>query len=63
MKAENYVKQSLHLHRIPVMEHDLPHIIHVLSTIYHEQTNLLAFPDLNEEVPVLIVDPRLIKHD
>ncbi|WP_100333528.1 hypothetical protein [Bacillus alkalisoli] len=63
MKAENYIKQTLHLHNIPVIENDLPYIFDVLTTIYKEQTNLTIFPNLNEEVPVVVVDPGVIKHD
>lgn len=63
MRGENYIKQSLHLHGMPVVEIDLPYIFDVLKTIYQEQTNLTKFLDLNEEVPIVVVDCGVIKHD
>ncbi|WP_216829701.1 hypothetical protein [Alkalihalobacterium elongatum] len=63
MNFTDYIRRSIHLHGIAVKEGDLPYIEHILHTIEQAQTPLKAKPDLNEEVPITIVDPELIRHD
>lgn len=56
MNHENYVRQSLHLQGLPAYEADIPYICSILSTINQAQATLKAFPNLNKEAPITVVD-------
>lgn len=60
MSATNFIKQGLYLQNLPFDETDIQHIHNTLFTINEAEVSLKAFPNLNKEVPVTIVDKRLI---
>lgn len=62
MQPTEFIKQGLLLHGIVLKEADLCHIQHVMNTIHHKQSQLTIESDLNEEVPLVIVDRDVIKY-
>ncbi|WP_078553494.1 hypothetical protein [Bacillus alkalicellulosilyticus] len=54
------IKEILRRQNMSVNEKEIPLIHQVLSTIYKEQVNMNAFPDIHETVPLTIVDQEMI---
>ncbi|MDA3128754.1 hypothetical protein ACFPTR_13475 [Aliibacillus thermotolerans] len=55
------IQKLLRLQGLSVFREDVPQIFHILDTIYESEKATLAFPDLNEEVPMTIVDKELLQ--
>ncbi|MBP1970477.1 hypothetical protein J2Z83_002598 [Virgibacillus natechei] len=60
MDYASFLRQSLYLQGLPIYEADLPYIHHILYTINEAEAPLKAFPELNVEVPITIVDKELM---
>lgn len=60
MNDISFIKQALYLQGLPFYEADIQHIHNILSTVNQAQASLKAFPDLNIEVPITIIDQRLM---
>lgn len=60
MNNENYLSQSLYLRGLPVYPSDLPFIHQVLYEMDQAGIALHAFPALNMETPITIVDQELM---
>lgn len=61
MIHESYVRQGLYLQGLPVYETDIPFILQILSTIHEAEIQLQAFPNVNTETPITIVDKAVLK--
>lgn len=57
---EDFIRKSLYLQGLPVYEADIPYIYQLLYTINQAEGALHAFPDLNLETPITIVDKELM---
>ncbi|MED4017517.1 hypothetical protein [Sutcliffiella cohnii] len=57
------IESSLQKHNIRVIEKDVPYLREMVSIIHQAQTPLENFPSINEEVPIVVVDPEVIKFD
>lgn len=57
------IKQHFSIHGIPINDADLPFIQHIHHTILQVSTPLTSQTELNQEVPITIVDPELILYD
>lgn len=60
MDYEKYLRQGLYLQGIPVYDTDIPYIRSILSTINQTQAPLKAFPYLNKEMPIKVVDKEVL---
>lgn len=60
MNGTNDIKQNLLSQALPFHETDIPYIHQILYTIDEAQIALDQFPQLNEEVPITVVDKRLM---
>ncbi|QKY71001.1 hypothetical protein [Lentibacillus sp. CBA3610] len=60
MYDATFIKQGLYLQGLPVFEDDVPYIQNTLVTINQAQEPLKSFPDLNQTVPITVVDKRLM---
>ncbi|WP_010530227.1 hypothetical protein [Lentibacillus jeotgali] len=60
MNNTHFVKQGLYLQGLPIYEGDIPYIHNTLTTINQAQVSLKAYPDLNQKVPITVVDKRLM---
>lgn len=56
MNDANFIKQFLDLQGLPIYETDIPYIQNILYTMKQAQGSLQAFPHLNLEVPITVVD-------
>ena len=54
------IKHELCAQGLPVYEGDIPYIDNILTTINQSQASLQAFPDVNNEKPITVVDRRLM---
>ncbi|GAE24862.1 hypothetical protein JCM9140_822 [Halalkalibacter wakoensis JCM 9140] len=63
MQAQDFIKQTLQLHSISTIPSDLPYIMNVMNDIYEAEQFLRVDPDLHEEVPFVILDKDVIRHD
>lgn len=61
MNSTDFIKDGLSLQGFPVYETDLPYIHSILSIIHQTQGSLEAFPYVNEEMPIMIVDKALLR--
>ncbi|KRG13172.1 hypothetical protein [Lederbergia galactosidilytica] len=61
MNGSNFIREGLLVQHLPVYETDIPYIHSILSIIQQTQGSLEAFPNLNEEIPILIVDKALLR--
>lgn len=61
MDDANVIRQGLHLHGLPICETDIPYIQQIRCTMKLSQHALSAFPYLNMEVPITIVDKELLQ--
>ncbi|AST90368.1 MULTISPECIES: hypothetical protein [Sutcliffiella] len=57
------IEISLQKHNIRVIEKDVPYVREIVSIIHQAQASLEEFPTINEEVPIVVVDPEVIKFD
>ncbi|WP_080875220.1 hypothetical protein [Oceanobacillus timonensis] len=60
MDDANFIRQGLHLQGLPFYETDIPYIQQIRYTMYQAQTSFHAFPHLNMEIPITIVDKELL---
>lgn len=60
MNSEIFIKQGLHLQGLPIYEIDVPYIRDILYNINKAEIATTAFPYLNEEVPITVVDKGLM---
>jgi len=60
MDTATYIKNGLHLQRLPVYESDIAYIQNILYTMKQTEVSLHAFPHLNMEEPITVVDKRLM---
>ncbi|WP_163971838.1 hypothetical protein [Oceanobacillus halotolerans] len=60
MRYTNCLKQELYLQGLPIYEADIPYIHNILYTINLAQTSTDAFPHLNKEIPITVVDKELM---
>jgi hypothetical protein len=58
-----YIKGALLLRCISPIDQDIPYIQSVLLTIQQAQTSLQPYPDLRKEIPLVVVDHEVIKHE
>ncbi|EZH64344.1 hypothetical protein [Geomicrobium sediminis] len=58
-----YVQQSLLLSKTYITPVDIPYVESILHTINQAQTPLKNFPNLNQAIPITVVDPELIQND
>lgn len=56
-----FIKNGLHVQALPVYENDIPYIQNILHTVKQAQESLQAYPYLNTEVPITVVDKGLIQ--
>lgn len=56
-----FIKHGLQLQGVPIYENDIPYIQEILDTIHQAQASLDIVPYLNTEVPITVVDKRLIR--
>ncbi|OLS38728.1 hypothetical protein BTR22_03500 [Alkalihalophilus pseudofirmus] len=63
MSAKSFIQQSLKLNNMEAIESDIPYIQKVLQAIRKAELTAVIPEDLNEEVPIVIVDPELIQYD
>ncbi|MFD1363379.1 hypothetical protein [Lentibacillus salinarum] len=63
MEKTNMIRQGLYLQGLPVYEADIPFIHNILCTMNQAQASLTAFPHLNQEVPMTIVDKALMRDE
>ena len=61
MDNATFIKNGLHLQGLPVYEADIPYIRNILYTMNQAQVALHASPYLNMEVPITVVDKRLLR--
>ena len=61
MDGKIFVKESLKIQGLPIYEIDIPYILDTLHTINASQRSLNAYPYLNEEIPITIVDKGMMK--
>lgn len=60
MNDANFIKQSLHLQGLPIYKTDIPYIQNILYTMNEAQGSLQIFPYLNLEVPITVIDKKLM---
>ncbi|GIO22025.1 hypothetical protein [Oceanobacillus sp. J11TS1] len=60
MDNANYIRYGLHLQGLSAYENDIPYIYNLLRTMKQAQISLDAFPHLNTEIPITIVDKELL---
>ncbi|MCT1903038.1 hypothetical protein [Oceanobacillus sojae] len=60
MDDANFIRQGLHLQGLPFCETDIPYILQIRCTMTLSQNALSAFPYLNMETPITIVDKELL---
>ncbi|MRX73952.1 hypothetical protein GJU40_17615 [Bacillus lacus] len=63
MTEAELLKKQLMDKGFPVHEGDIPYILMVLNSIKRAPSPFGRKTDLNEEVPVVIVDKELLKYD
>lgn len=56
MNDTSFIKQFLDLHGLPIYETNIPYIQNILYTMKQAQGSPQAFPHLNLEVPITVVD-------
>lgn len=60
MNDVDFIIKSLSLQGLPVYQEDISSIQKLLFTINQAENSLNAFPHLNKEVPITIVDKELM---
>lgn len=60
MNSQIFIVQGLYLQGLPMYEIDLPYIRDILYNINQAEMATTAFPYLNEEIPITIVDKGLM---
>ncbi|WP_164214937.1 hypothetical protein [Virgibacillus sp. YIM 98842] len=61
MNYEGYIRQSLYLRELPAYQADIPIIHKLFCEMNQSAAYLHAFPNLNMETPITIVDKELMK--
>lgn len=61
MNNTEFIKNGLYIQHLPVIESDIPYIKDILGTVEQSQMALQSFPYLSLEVPITIVDKRLLR--
>jgi hypothetical protein len=61
MNEEDFIRQSLYLQNLPVHDYEIPFIQHLLHSLNYAGNAIHAYPDLNLEDPITIVDKELMK--
>ncbi|MFD1851437.1 hypothetical protein [Oceanobacillus bengalensis] len=61
MNYEDFIRKSLSLQALPVYKTDIPYIHQILYTMNQAERQLQAFPRLNLEIPITIVDKKVLK--
>ncbi|WP_010093533.1 hypothetical protein [Ornithinibacillus scapharcae] len=61
MNDTTLIQERLHLQGLPVYPSDIAYIQSTLNTLLHAQNSLLAFPNINTEVPITVVEKRLLQ--
>lgn len=61
MNETNFIKYSLSIQGLPICDTDIPHIHAILFTINETETSLNLYPNLNNKVPVTVVDKELFR--
>ncbi|MFA1818845.1 hypothetical protein ACDX78_01360 [Virgibacillus oceani] len=61
MNNENFIRENLYIQKLPVSEFELPFICRLLYNINQAGNALHAFPDLNLETSITIVDKELMQ--
>ena len=56
----SFIKQGLYFQQFPFYESDLPYIQSILLTMKQAEMATTAFPHLNAEIPITVVDKRLM---
>ncbi|MCM3671310.1 hypothetical protein M3181_20330 [Mesobacillus maritimus] len=56
----NFIKQGLRFQQFPFYETDLPFIQSILFTMKQAEMATSDFPHLNAEIPITVVDKRLM---
>ncbi|MCM3584710.1 hypothetical protein M3182_02990 [Mesobacillus maritimus] len=56
----NFIKQGLRFQQLPFYETDLPFIQSILFTMKQAEMATSDFPHLNAEIPITVVDKRLM---
>lgn len=55
------ISESLCLQKLPFKEADIPYIQNILDIINDAEKSLQAYPYLNFETPITVVDKELIR--
>ncbi|HLS10495.1 hypothetical protein [Lentibacillus sp.] len=63
MEEMNMIRQGLYLQGFSVYEADTSYIHNILCTMNQAQASFTAFPHLNQEVPITIVDKALMRDE
>ncbi|WP_062110158.1 hypothetical protein [Bacillus niameyensis] len=61
MDNESFIRKGLHLQGLPSYEKDVPYIEDILKTMKIAENSLQAYPYLNMEVPIMVVDKELMR--
>lgn len=61
MDNDAFIKKGLHLQRLPIYESDISYIQNILCMMKQTEASLHAFPYLNMEVSVTVVDKGLMR--
>jgi len=61
MNDYHFIKHGLHLQGLPIYEADIPYIHNTLFIVKQTESYLNAFPDLNQAVPITMVDKEAIR--
>lgn len=57
------IKDKLCSLGISPIDMDIPYIKHILRTIQQAESTLYPYKDLHKEVPIVVVDPGVIKNE
>lgn len=60
MDYREFIKQSLSVEGLPFYDTDIQHVQRIDHTVHKAKTALKAFPNLNRQIPITIVDQKVI---
>lgn len=61
MSDTTFIQNGLRIQELPAYQTDIPYIQSILITLHNAENSLIAFPNLNKEVPITVVDKRLFR--
>lgn len=61
MDDAHFIRHGLYAQGFPVYETDIPFIQNILYTVEQAERSLGAFPYLNQEVPITVVDKESMR--